>query len=188
MNILEPNSQVQNIVIDTSFFIRLKELTISDSIKYHTTPFIISEIKDEKARSHYTLNKEFIQVTNPNREHIKFISTFANESNDLKTLSIPDISILALAYELIIKEKKQESLRSKPLQHNIIEEIQKMNQTNENEKITKNETKEDEEGFVEVKSKKKQKLKEFTFDENDEGEWITKENINEKLFKNKKQK
>jgi len=49
-------------------------------------------------------------------------------------------------------------------------------------KRKKEENKIDEEGFVEVKSKEKKKKKERFVNEADEGEWITSENINDKLL------
>jgi len=167
-------------VIDASYFIKLKEFNSQDVSKYITTEFIIQEIKDEQSKKHYELNKQFVEIKNPKRENIKLISAFAKESNDLKTLSIPDISIIALAYELIQNEGKEECLRKHPTEYNIIDRI-KEKQTEFEVKEKKEEIVADEEGFMEVKSKGKKKKKEMIEKDEDEGEWITSENINDKL-------
>jgi rRNA maturation endonuclease Nob1 len=58
-------------VLDTSYFIRLQPLNLAEGCKYYTTDLIIKEIKDEKAREFYNLNKEFIEIKNPSRETMR---------------------------------------------------------------------------------------------------------------------
>ena len=58
-------------VLDTAFFINQKPLNLAEGSKYFTTDYIVKEIKDEKAREYYNLNKEFIKIRNPSREVMK---------------------------------------------------------------------------------------------------------------------
>ena len=97
-NKVDTKSQGTKYIVDTAFFIKLKP--IDTSFTYYTTKFVIDEIKDEKAREHYQLNKEFIIVKNPERESMKKVTSFTKKSNDLFNLSITDLSVLALGYEL----------------------------------------------------------------------------------------
>jgi rRNA maturation endonuclease Nob1 len=41
----------KSIVLDTSYFIKLKPLELVEGNKYFTTDFIIKEIRDEKVKS-----------------------------------------------------------------------------------------------------------------------------------------
>ena len=175
-------------VLDTSNFIRLKPLNLSDGWKYYTTEFIVREIRDEKAREFYELNKNFIETKNPSRETMKIVTTFAKLSNDLKCLSIPDLSILALGYELIKGLEMESLLRKEPVKYQVVETVKSKDKLNEKEieeeKNVASSTNDEDDGFVEVKkNKKKDKFSKGNFMDNDEGEWITQENIDSKLNK-----
>jgi rRNA maturation endonuclease Nob1 len=66
-----PRPTINHIVLDTSSFIRQKAFDSKDNTKYYTTEYIIKEIKDEKAREYYELNKSLIEIRNPSRDTIK---------------------------------------------------------------------------------------------------------------------
>jgi len=168
-------------VLDTAYFIRMKPLEHDNGFKYYTTEFIIREIRDEKAREFYDLNKPFIQIKNPSRDTMRIITTFAKLSNDLKSLSIADLSIIALGYELCKENGYEKLIRKEPLKYEVVETIKVKVKVKEEAPIEVSE-----DGFQEVKSKSKKMLeKEIKklWDENDEGEWITRDNIDSKLNK-----
>jgi len=159
----------------------MKPLEHDNGFKYYTTEFIIREIRDEKAREFYDLNKPFIQIKNPSRDTMRIITTFAKLSNDLKSLSIADLSIIALGYELCKENGYENLIRKEPLKYEVVETIKAKVKVKEEAPIDVSE-----DGFQEVKSKNKKKLeKEIKklWDENDEGEWITRDNIDSKLNK-----
>lgn len=43
---MEENTKIN--ILDTSYFIKLKTLNLTDGWKYYTTEYIIKEIRDEK--------------------------------------------------------------------------------------------------------------------------------------------
>ena len=169
-------------ILDTSFFIKLTPLNLEKN-KYLTTQYIVNEIKDQKARDFYQLNKNFIEIKNPTKDSIKKVSKFAKESNDLTYLSIADLSVMALAYETIKNIGLIEKLNKKPLSYTVIspeklqEEINKKKKEKEDDKINEN------------------KIINLNEDD-DEDDWITPENLYTKLdemngvheIKNKKKK
>merc|ERR1711957_819001 len=73
----------------------------------------------------------------PARENMHFVTQFAKKSNDLKPLSIPDLSVLALSYELVKENKLKSLIRSEP-KLNIVE----------NSKVVKREKSEEEKKFA----------------------------------------
>ena len=126
-NLIEINEETLQankfMILDTAYFIRLKPLNLSEGWKYFAPEFIIKEIKDEKAREFYELNKNFIEVKNPSRESMRIISVFSKLSNDLQNLSIPDLSVLALAYDIIKEQKMDNLLRKEPMKYELVETI-----------------------------------------------------------------
>lgn len=169
----EKSNDKRIFVLDTAFFIKLKPLDITSN-KYYTTRFVVDEIRDKKAKEFYNINKDFITIRNPNKNTIQTIVKFAKLSNDLYNLSIPDLSVIALVYELT-KESNQDVnfiVREQPKEWIIV---------NKQKENTKSANEEDEEGFVEVKKGKKEPR-----DEDDDwdfggSDWITSDNLNSQL-------
>ena len=146
-------------VLDTSYFIKLRPLDLVNNNKYITTQYIVNEIKDVNARDFYSLNKEFIEIKNPTKDSMKAVSTFAEASNDLGYLSIADLSIIALAYETINNIGKGDLILKKPSEYQVVMK-EKVKEKIEEKKETK-----------EIKEE----------GDDDEGEWITPENLDNKL-------
>ena len=160
-------------ILDTSFFIKLTSLDLTKN-KYYTTQYIVNEIKDQKARDFYQLNKSFIEIKNPSKESIKKVSKFAQESNDLTYLSIADLSVMALAYETIKNIGKLDKLNKKPLNYNIVSQeklIEEANKQRNNNKNKKNEEKIENNNCINLNED----------DDDDEEGWITPENLYSKL-------
>lgn len=155
-----PQTEAIYMILDTSYFIKLRPLDLVNNNKYITTQYIVNEIKDVNARDFYALNKEFIEIKNPTKDSMKAVSTFAEASNDLGYLSIADLSIIALAYETINNIGKGDLILKKPSEYQVVmkEKVK--------EKIEKKEEKEE--------------IKEEDGDD-DEGDWITPENLDNKL-------
>lgn len=66
-----------------------------------TAPSILSEIRDQSARDRVeTTLRPFLTLRVPSPSSIKVITDFARKTGDLAVLSIPDIQVLALAYEI----------------------------------------------------------------------------------------
>jgi RNA-binding protein NOB1 len=166
-------------IVDTAFFIKLK--SIDTNYTYYTTNFVIDEIKDIKAREHYQLNKEFIIVKTPKIESMKIITSFTKKSNDLVNLSIPDLSIIALAYEVNSNELNNiDLMRLEPIEYKIEKKEYKSKKNHEK--------KYDEEGFEIVQKNKIEEDEDNNMDfetvwGQDDSEWINSNNLENKLSK-----
>ena len=155
-------------ILDTNFFIKCKALDLVNGNEYLTTQYIVNEIKDESAREYYELNKGFIKVKNPSKESIEIVSRFAEMSNDLGYLSIADISVIALAYEVIVSIGKGDLVRKEPTKYQVVDKDKlikelKQKQRDEHKEEQSEEDKDEGEG------------------EDNEDDWITPENIDTKL-------
>ncbi|KAK6459597.1 Nin one binding Zn-ribbon like-domain-containing protein [Scheffersomyces xylosifermentans] len=67
---------------------------------FYTTPGVHSELKDEHARQQLILWADRLQIRHPKPESIQKVSSFAKLTGDYAVLSVNDIHIIALAYEL----------------------------------------------------------------------------------------
>jgi hypothetical protein len=85
------NQNSKNYVLDTAFFINQKPLNLAEGSKYFTTEFIVKEIKDEKAREYFNLNKEFIEIQNPSRDVMKL-------GNDFKIINFFIIILFSIKF------------------------------------------------------------------------------------------
>jgi RNA-binding protein NOB1 len=74
---------------------------LASADRIFTTPAVISEIRDEAARSRFeTLWKPFVNVRSPRPESLKFVAEFAKKTGDFRVLSGTDMGLIALGYEL----------------------------------------------------------------------------------------
>lgn len=66
-----------------------------------TTPSVISEIRDENARSRIeTTLLPFLTIRSPSEKSLRFVTDFSRKTGDLAVLSRTDLLCLALTYEL----------------------------------------------------------------------------------------
>ncbi|KAJ4288224.1 20S-pre-rRNA D-site endonuclease nob1 [Collariella sp. IMI 366227] len=98
---------IHSLVIDANAIIR-NDPSVSSLIaqaeEIYTIPAVVSEIRDEAARSRLqTTLSAFLKLRNPRPESVKFVTDFARRTGDLQVLSKPDLHLLALTYDLEIE-------------------------------------------------------------------------------------
>lgn len=89
--------------------------------KVYTTPAVIAEIRDAATRSRLeTAWLPFIQQRTPKAASIGVVSDFAKKTGDFAVLSVTDLQLLALTYELEVEENGGDwRLRKKPGQKGV---------------------------------------------------------------------
>lgn len=77
---------------------------LSRAKQVYTTPSVIAEIRDAATRSRLeTTWLPFIQQRSPKAESVKVVSEFAKKTGDYSVLSVTDLQLLALTYELEVE-------------------------------------------------------------------------------------
>ena len=104
MSSANESKSVKSIILDTSPILN-NTPSISSLLNkcetLYTVQSVVDEIKDKNARSRLEVTiLPFLKIRTPKPDSVKFISQFARKTGDFAVLSIPDIQILALAYEL----------------------------------------------------------------------------------------
>jgi len=133
----------------------------NESVEFTTCNDVLKEIKDEQTRL-YVDNLPFkLNCEDPSDSALKFVSTFAKETGDYKSLSGTDIRVIALAYSIIQKRNETQYWRKSPPE--LIEfKPTWAKPTNKKEEKTKPKVEEDdEEGWEVVEKKSKPKKKKF---------------------------
>jgi RNA-binding protein NOB1 len=100
--------QYYAMVIDSGPIIKQQGLqqlmTSNHALHYVTVPGVMAEIRDNKARQFLQHNLLFlldsIQIKTPSAESMQAIVQFAKQTGDYPSLSMVDLQVLALAYEM----------------------------------------------------------------------------------------
>ncbi|OWB72089.1 hydrolase activity protein [[Candida] boidinii] len=100
--ITEPKKGVVNtLVLDAGPLITQSASSLQQYASiFYTTPGVYNELKDEHSRNQLLLWSNDLKIKQPNSKSIKIISDFAKLTGDYSVLSMNDIHIIALAYEL----------------------------------------------------------------------------------------
>ncbi|OWB86552.1 hydrolase activity protein [[Candida] boidinii] len=100
--ITEPKRGVVNtLVLDAGPLITQSASSLQQYASvFYTTPGVYNELKDEHSRNQLLLWSSDLKIKQPNSKSIKIISDFAKLTGDYSVLSMNDIHIIALAYEL----------------------------------------------------------------------------------------
>lgn len=133
---------------------------------FYTTPGVRSELRDEHSRNQLLLWGDSLQVRQPKPEYIEKVSAFARITGDYSVLSMNDVHVIALAYELECESTGGAHLRAFPGENK--GGVEKKEKESTGEKPVQNEPEEelfedegpqvDEDGF-QIVQKKKTKLK-----------------------------
>lgn len=81
------------------------EALLARAKKVYTTPAVIAEIRDAATRSRLeTAWLPFLQQRTPKAASVGVVSDFAKKTGDFAVLSVTDLQLLALTYELEVEE------------------------------------------------------------------------------------
>lgn len=136
---------------------------------FFTTPGVHAELKDETVRQQLILWGDKLQIRHPKPEFIKKVVSFAKLTGDHAVLSLNDLHIIALAYELeveynkgdwrlrkfpgeVIERKRREDTKSTEKSENKTEDNQ---ETSDPQEASKQETKKPESLETEKEESKK---------------------------------
>ncbi|CAM9372737.1 unnamed protein product [Chrysoparadoxa australica] len=107
-----PPRKLRHLVLDANALIKQGGSTLAQSAEqYWTTSSVLSEIRDKKARAHLDMLPFELKLKEPNDECMKHVTLFAKQTGDLRALSVVDLGVIALAYQLEKEETGGKYLR-----------------------------------------------------------------------------
>jgi RNA-binding protein NOB1 len=129
------NAKVKALVLDAGPLITQSASSLMQHAQcFFTTPGVHAELKDEQSRQQLILWGDRLKIRHPKQEFITKVTSFSKLTGDYAVLSVNDLHIIALAYELEVELNNGDwRLRSYPGEvkeflHNKSQEIK--NQSN----------------------------------------------------------
>lgn len=153
---------VQSLVLDATPLITQSASALQQfAVRFYTTPGVRAELKDEHSRNQLILWADRLEVRQPKQASIDRVSSFAKLTGDFSVLSMNDIHIIALAYELECERAGEDRLRRFPGQKLEGEEEQEPRRYTPRPQVEETEEAplEDDDGFQVVTKKKTRKPK-----------------------------
>lgn len=106
---------IENLVLDATPLITQSASALQQyASSFYTTPGVRAELRDEHARNQLILWGDSLKVRQPKQEMIDRVSNFAKLTGDFSVLSMNDIHVIALAYELEYEINGDSALRKTP--------------------------------------------------------------------------
>lgn len=156
---------VESLVLDATPLITQSATALQQyASRFYTTPGVRAELRDEHSRNQLLLWGDALEVRQPKQEYIDKVSAFARLTGDYSVLSMNDIHIIALAYELEVEQTGTQNLRAFPGQQLENDEQPEEEQRPRRQfKVTQPEEvpKEDDSGFQVVTRKKRLSRKQW---------------------------
>ncbi|KAI5969775.1 nob1 [Candida margitis] len=101
---MSADKHIKTVVLDAGPLITQPATTLQQyAQEYYTTPGVHSELKDEYARQQLILWGDQLKIKQPSQGSIDKVIKFAKLTGDYSVLSVNDLHIIALAYELEIQ-------------------------------------------------------------------------------------
>ncbi|KAK9472823.1 Nin one binding Zn-ribbon like-domain-containing protein [Dipodascopsis tothii] len=101
---METQANISTLVLDAGPLITRGVSSLTPlAEKFFTTPLVYNEIRDEQARQNLALWGELLEVRQPQPKYVQIVSDFAKKTGDYSVLSVSDLHILALTYELEVE-------------------------------------------------------------------------------------
>lgn len=109
-----PVEKIKHLIVDTTAFIKNEQLqNIAENMM--TVQGVVDEIKNDRQLSRLAVLPYNLKIREPFPENLKFVTEFAKKTGDYATLSLTDLSVMALTYELEKQEVGVDHLRSEPI-------------------------------------------------------------------------
>ncbi|KAG6615505.1 RNA-binding protein NOB1 [Phytophthora cinnamomi] len=107
------NKKVLHLVIDSGAIIKGTNLAVLAE-NFWTVPDVLDEIRDKKSRAILERLPFTLQTREPSAEAVKAVVNFSRKTGDFTYLSLTDLRVMALSYQLEVEANGAEHLRSSP--------------------------------------------------------------------------
>lgn len=105
--------KIQHLIVDTTAFLRNTQLQqLAENMV--TCQEVLDEVKNDKQLSRLVVLPYDLKLRQPFPENLKHVTEFAKKTGDFATLSLTDLTVIALAYEIEKAETGGEHLKAEP--------------------------------------------------------------------------
>lgn len=111
--------KIKHLIVDTSAFIKNCQLQeVGENIV--TCQEVIDEIKNDKQLSRLVVLPYDLKIRQPFQENFQYVIEFAKKTGDYAALSLTDLKVIALTYEIEKQENGVDHLKKEPVRSETI--------------------------------------------------------------------
>lgn len=111
---MQDKKKIKHLVVDTSAFIKNVQLQeVGENIV--TCQEVIDEIKNDKQLSRLVVLPYDLKIRQPFQENFQYVTEFAKKTGDYAALSLTDLKVIALTYEMEKQENGTDHLKKEPI-------------------------------------------------------------------------
>ena len=109
------DSDMHHVVLDSGGIIKGQTQTYHKlGAKFWTITEVLAEIRDMKARERLELLPVDLEIRTPSERAMHAVSSFARQTGDFAALSLVDLKVMALSYDLECQMNGQTYIRESP--------------------------------------------------------------------------
>lgn len=101
-------------IIDPETEEHIRKPDPDELVTFYTTPDVVQEVKDERARARLALLQGILVIRSPSSEAIAAVSSFSKGTGDYSVLSLTDLRVMALCWMLEVERDGGTHLRKQP--------------------------------------------------------------------------
>lgn len=102
-------------IVDPSTETTIAPLSEDERVTFYTTPDVVQEVRDARARAKLNLLDGFLTVRAPSSEALSKVTKFARATGDYSVLSLTDLRVIALCWMLEVERGGISRLRDQPM-------------------------------------------------------------------------
>lgn len=111
---MQEKKKIKHLVVDTSAFIKNVQLQeVGENIV--TCQEVLDEIKNDKQLSRLVVLPYDLKIRQPFQENFQWVTEFAKKTGDYAALSLTDLKVIALTFELEKQENGIDHLKKEPV-------------------------------------------------------------------------
>ncbi|KAL5021881.1 hypothetical protein ScPMuIL_001036 [Solemya velum] len=110
---MESDSKVKHVVVDSGAFIRNADIRAIGE-KIFSLPEVVQEIRDQATRQRLQVLPYEIIFRQPSPESVKYVTDFAKQTGDYRSLSAVDLKVMGLTYQLEKEFCGTDHIKAKP--------------------------------------------------------------------------
>lgn len=102
-------------IVDPSTETSVTPLSQDERVTFYTTPDVVQEVRDTRARARLSLLDGFLNIRAPSSEALSVVTKFARATGDYSVLSLTDLRVIALCWMLEVERGGISRLREQPV-------------------------------------------------------------------------
>jgi RNA-binding protein NOB1 len=120
-------NKIEHLIVDTAGFIDKAPLQ-DFGVNIHTIQEVVNEVTNKRQKTDLSVLPYTLNIKTVFPEHIQFVVDFSKKTGDYPNLSVTDIKVIALAYQIHKENYGIDGLKTEPVSKSVIFEKPEVNE------------------------------------------------------------